>query len=216
MSRHAAGSDGSRADDPHATARHLAERLSAGFRAHDKGRREAALEAFHEIDSYQFPDLEAADTRLAAEAFVDALWAKDDVEFGCLRNGALQVDDLRTADYSPVKQRLRQRASLIGADPKYAETKAEAWRKHKTGEDYWTPFGWSQVYELRAVLDDPGYPRKPRGGQSGIGPGPMRYVLAFELHDMHTERHWQEGVSVMVPYYVRILESHGMESYDDG
>ena len=208
MSQQSAGGDASDTDSLYSTARHVAEQLSRGFRAHDKGLREEATEAFYTVDRHQFPELDEEDTRLAATAFVDALWAKDDVEFGCLRNGALQIADLEDADYSPVKQKLRQRASLIGADARYAATKAEAWRKHKTGGDYWTPFGWSQVYELRAALDDPDYPRKPRAGQSGIGPEPMRYVLAFELHDMHNDKHWREGISVMIPYYLTILESH--------
>jgi hypothetical protein len=186
----------------------MAEQLSVGFRAHDKGLREEAVEAFHAVDRLQFQDLDDEDTHLAATAFVDALWAKDEVEFQCLRDGELQIADVREADYRPVKQKLRQRASIIGADPRYAEAKAEAWQKHKAGGDYWTPFGRSQMYELRAALGDPDYPSKPRAGQSGLGPEPLRYVLAFELHDMHTDRHWQEGVSVMIPYYVKILESY--------
>jgi hypothetical protein len=186
----------------------MAEQLSIGFRAHDKGLHDEAVEAFHAVDKLQFQDLDEEDTHLAATAFVDALWAKDEVEFQCLRDGKLQVSDLEDADYAPVKQKLRQRASIIGADSRYAQTKAEAWRKHKIGGDYWTPFGWSQVYELRAALRDHEYPRKPRAGQSGLGPEPLRYVLAFELHDMHTNRRWEEGVSVMIPYYVKILESY--------
>lgn len=208
MSQQSAGGDATGDSGIYATARYMAEQLSAGFRAHDKGHREEAIEAFHAVDRHQFPDLNEEDTHLAATAFVDALWAKDEVEFQCLRDGALQIADLERADYSPVKQKLRQRASLVGADARYAATKAEAWREHKTGGDYWTPFGRSQVYELRAVLGDPEYPQKPRAGQSGLGPEAMRYVLAFELHDMHTERYWREGVSVMVPYYLKILESH--------
>ena len=208
MSQQPTGGDVGGADSLYSTARYMAEQLSAGFRAHDKGHRTEAIEAFHAVDTYQFPDLDETDTHLAATAFVDALWAKDEVEFKCLRNGDLQVADLEQADYRPIKQKLRQRASLIGADSRYAATKAEAWRQHKTGGDYWTPFGQSQLYELRAALGDPNYPEKPRAGQSGLGPEAMRYVLAFELHDMHTERYWREGISVMVPYYVKILESH--------
>ena len=195
-------------DSVHSTARYMAEQLSVGFRAHDKGFREEAVEAFRAVDALQFQYLDEDDVRLATTAFVDSLWAKDEVEFGCLRDGELKREEVAAADYGPVTQKLRQRASIIGADPQYATKKAEAWRKHKSGGDYWTPFGRSQVYELRAALRNPDYPEKPRAGQSGLGPEPFRYVLAFESHDMHTEHHWWEGVAVMVPYFETILRSY--------
>lgn len=208
MNTQTAGGETTETESVHSTARHVAEQLSVGFRAHDKGLREEAIDAFHAVDALQFQYLDEEDVHLATTAFVDALWAKDEVEFRCLRDGELQTADVESADYSPVVQKLRQRASIIGADPRYAEKKAEAWRKHKSGGDYWTPFGWSQVYELRAALRDPDYPDKPRAGQSGPGPEPLRYVLAFELHDMHTEHRWREGVAAMVPYYETILRSY--------
>jgi len=34
----------------------------------------------------------------------------------------------------------------------------------------------------------------------------MRYVLASELHDMNTKRHWEQGIELLVPYFERILE----------
>ena len=172
---------------------------------------EAAVEAFAAVDRRQFQYLSEAAVDLAASAFVDALRAKDEVEFGCLRDGALQRTAIENADYRRVTGKLRERAAIIGMDAQYAVEKTEAWRRHKAGGEYWTPFARSQVYELRAALSDPDYPHKPRGGQSGFGPEPFRYVLAFELHDMHTERHWREGIPVMVPYYEKILERYGTD-----
>ncbi|WP_245180771.1 hypothetical protein [Haloarcula amylovorans] len=186
----------------------MAEDLARVFRAHDNGNREKALESLLAVDRHQFPKLDDDKLEVAASGFVDALWAKDQVEFQYLRDGEINKQGLREADYSPVTQKLRQRAVTIGADQEYAIKKAEAWQQHKIGGDYWTPFLESQVYELRAVLDDPAYPHKPRAGQAGPGPEAMRYVLAFELHDMHTERHWLQGVRVMTPYFLRILAHH--------
>ncbi len=192
-------------------AREMAEELAKVFRAHDNSNRETAIESLYEVDKHQFPDVDATAIKLASEAFVDALWEKDRIEFQHLRNGSVDHDGLREADYSPVIQKLRQRATIIDADQKYAIKKTEAWKQHKLGGDYWTPFQQSQVYELRAALNDPDYPHKPRAGQSGPGPEAMRYALAFELHDMHTERHWLQGVRVMTPYFLKILAHH-----DDG
>lgn len=208
MTQHTVGGEPTHSDYITSTAQYMAEQLSKGFKAHDVGKYEEAIDAFYEVDTLQFRHLDDDDAFLAAKAFVDALWAKDEIEFQCLRDGEIQVEDIKDADYSPVRQRLRQRASIIGADPRYAEKKAEAWRRHKCGGDYWTPYGWSQVYELRAALDDPLYPEKPRAGLSGLGPEALRYVLANELHDMHTEESWEEGLEVLVPYYLKILRSH--------
>lgn len=196
------------ADDNRSTARYLSEQLAAGFQAHDRGSYSEAVEHFYTIDEYQFQSLEDDKLRLAATAFVEALKAKDEVEFQCLQHGDIQQEAIMAADYSPVRNKLRQRASIIRADSEYAIKKAEAWRRHKAGGNYWTPFGWSQVHELRAALQNPEYPLKPRAGKSGLGPEPLRYVLAFELHDMHTKRHWRQGIEVMVPYYENILMSN--------
>lgn len=190
------------------TARYMAGQLARLFQAHDGGHRTEALEACRTIDELQFPWLDPEEVDLAASAFVEALWAKDDVELGCMHDGRLDPERVRHADYSRVTRKLRKRAAVIEADPAYATEKTKAWRRHKAGGDYWTPFQQSQVYELRAALRDPDYPNKPRAGQSGPGPEPVRYVLAFELHDMHTDRHWQQGIDVMVPYFSRILREH--------
>ncbi|MES3517955.1 MAG: hypothetical protein PPP58_09855 [Natronomonas sp.] len=196
-----------RGEETREMARGMAEMLAKGFKAHDVGDHAEAVEAFTFVDRHQFSELGDENLRLAAEAFVDALEAKDDVELRYLRDGTFDQEGLRTADYSEPRQHLRRRAAIIGAEQAYAITKAEAWRKHKAGGDYWTPFVRSQVYELRAALDDPAYPDKPRAGKSGPGPDPMRYMLAFELHDMKTEEHWEQGIEALVPYFSLILEA---------
>ncbi len=188
-----------------ATASEMAGQLSNGFQAHDKKRRQDAIDAFTAVDRRQFASLSDRDARQAATAFVDALWAKDEIEFRHLRDGEIDRDGIRDADYTSVKQKLRKRAWITDVDSRYAELKAEAWREHKADGDYWTPFQRSQVLELRAILQSPDYPHKQRGGQAGPGPEPMRYILAFELHDMKDPDYWTEGERVMIPYFERIL-----------
>lgn len=192
--------------DRRATAREMAIGLAHVFRAHDEGDRARAIEACQRVDELQFQHLDDEGVELASTAFVDALWAKDDVELQCLTGGGIDQERIRSADYSEVASRLRQRAVIVGADQRYATKKVEAWRQHKAGGDYWTPYQRAQVYELRAALQDPEYPRKRRGGRSGPGPEPMRYVLASELHDMNTKQHWEQGIEVLVPYFEMILE----------
>lgn len=191
-----------------ATAESMARQICRGFMAHDRGRRQEAVTAFEYVDSRQFPHLDADDAHLAATAFVDALWAKDDLELQFLGDGTLDDEGLRAADWGPVRAEFRERAAAIGLDQEYARLKTEAWRRHKTGGDYWSPFQQAQVMELRAALQDADYPNKPKEGASGLGPEAGRYALAVELHDMHTERHWAQAVETMVPYFDRILSSH--------
>ena len=93
-------------------------------------------------------------------------------------------------------------------DRRYAEKTTEAWKKHKTEEDYWTAFLEAQTIELRKALNDPDYPNKPKEGTSGFGPLATRYVVAVELHDQHTHETWEEAIRVMTPYYRAILQSH--------
>lgn len=190
------------------TARDLAEALARLFLAHDRGDYEQAVQACHFIDTHQFPHLDEEDLEVAARGFVGGLREKDEIEFEHLTAGDIDTEALAEADYGPVRAQLRTRASVIGADHAYARTKATAWKRHKIGGDYWTPFMRSQVYELRAILQDPTYPAKPRAGQSGFGPEPVRYILAFELHDMKSDERWREGVDVMTPYFAAILDHH--------
>jgi hypothetical protein len=63
----------------------------------------------------------------------------------------------------------------------------------------------AQTHELRTALGDPSYPRKPSDGRSGHGPEAARYALAVELHDMRTPMCWRQAVSVMTPYFERVL-----------
>lgn len=193
------------------TAREMAMGLAHVFRAHDERDRKRALQACRRVDELQFRHLDAEDVELASEAFVDALWTKDDVELQCLSNGSFDAERIRNADYSDVASHLRKRALVVGADQRYATKKIEAWREHKAGGDYWTPYQQSQMYEFRAAIQDFDYPRKPRGGRSGPGPEPMRYVLASELHDMNTKTHWEQGIEVLVPYFEQILMEHDDE-----
>lgn len=187
------------------TARHMAEQLCRGFVHHDNRNRDAAIEAFLEVDRRQFAHLDDAAAREAAVSYVDALWAKDAVERRCTVDGELDMDRLEDADWSGIKTGFRARAEAAGIDPRYAEQSTVGWLRHKVGGDYGTPIKRAQLYELRAALQDPEYPHKPRYGQSGLGPEAVRYELGVELHDT---RRWDEAAEVMVPYFERILRSH--------
>lgn len=188
--------------------REMARKVCEGFLAHDRGDREAAVEAFEFVDALQFQDVESENVRLAAEGLVGALWAKDDLEVRHLRDGTLDREGLAEADWGPVRKRFRERAAALGIDQEYAELKTEAWRRHKTGGDYWTLFQRAQLLELRTALGDPSYPGKPKEGRSGFGPEALRYVLGVELHDMHTRRHWEQAADAMVPYFQRIVSQY--------
>lgn len=190
------------------TARYMARQLGILFKSHDQGHRKKAVKSCKKVDGLQFQHLDQESIEIAATAFVDALWEKNNIELEYLQRDGFDTDGIRNADYSSVKKHLRKRAVTIGADPDYATNKAKAWRLHKAGGDYWTPYLKAQKYEFRAAIQDPNYPRKPRNGLSGPGPAPMRYVLASELHDMRTADHWEQGVKILTPYFMYILEEH--------
>ncbi|WP_299266516.1 hypothetical protein [Halorientalis sp.] len=192
----------------HETAQHMAEQICLGFQAHDRKQRDEAIEAFGTVDSLQFSHIDIETATHAATAYVEALWAKDDTEVNQMADGEIDPDKLADADWESVREKFRERASIVGMNPRYAELSTTAWRNHKTGRDYWTPIQRAQAIELRAAMSDGEYPRKPRYGQSGFGPEAARYALAVELHDMHTDRHWQQATDVMVPYFKSILEAH--------
>lgn len=179
-----------------------------GFRAHDRGNRQAAIEAFSTVDRNQFAHLSDTEAREASIAYVNALFEKNDVEIDHLENGGFDTERLTDADWSPVSTQFRVRASIVGMDPAYAEASTLGWKRHKIGGDYWTPLLRAQTHEIRAALQDPSYPNKPKDGRSGYGPEAMRYVTGVELHDMHTERNWQQAVRVMTPYFERIFREH--------
>ncbi len=188
--------------------REMARQMCKGFVHHDRRNYDAAVEAFEFVDRLQFPHVESEDIHLAATAFVDALWAKDDVEIDHLRAGRLDRESLRGADWSPVRKEFRKRAALLGIEPEYATLKTDGWRQHKLGGDYWTPFQEAQILELRAALPEAEYPRKPKEGQSGPGPEALRYVLGVELHDMHTPHHWKQAEEAMTPYFEYVVSHH--------
>lgn len=190
----------------------MAKQIIRGFQAHDAGSYERAVEAFTAVDSRQFRHLDDEDARLAATAYVDALFEKDEIEFSYLRDGRIDAEGLDAADWSPVRHHFRIRAGIVGMDADYAVATTTAWRRHKTGGDYWTPILRAQVHELRAALQDDAYPRKPKHGRSGYGPEPIRYALAIELHDMHEPAYAEQAVDVMTPYFERILSTH---THDD-
>jgi hypothetical protein len=190
----------------------MADQLCKGFIHHDQREREAAIEAFAAVDVLQFAHLDEEDAYRAAVGYVDALWAKDEIEDACRVDGELDREQLADADWSSMRAAFERRASAAGIDPRYADLTTEAWIKHKTGGDYWTPTMHAQMLELRTALQDPSYPDKPRSGQSGFGPEPVQYALGIELHDM---RKWEQARSVMVPYFQRVLEGHDWETQQE-
>lgn len=192
--------------DTEETARKMAEDFGKLFLANDRGLKQKATEYCRKVDELLFGHLTEEEVNLAATAYVDALWEKDNVELNNMRDGTIDQEGIRNADYSRVRENLRKRASAIGANQRYATRKTEAWQNHKCGGDYWTAYQRAQVHELRAALQDPDYPHKPRYGRSGPGPEPIRYVLAAELHDMHTKKHHEQAVEILVPYFARVLE----------
>lgn len=195
---------------------YMADRLCAGFVHHDERNREAAVEAFAAVDRLQFAHVDSEAATRAAVGYVDALWAKDAIEASCrveassedsaAQSSGEEFDTaaLAGADWSPVEEAFRRRASAVGIDERYAELTTEAWRAHKTGDDYWTPMMHAQCLELRAAIRDPAYPDKPRHGQGGFGPEPARYALGNELHDT---RRWEEAREVMTPYFRFVLDN---------
>ena len=188
-------------------ARYLAEQYCSGFQLHDRRQHADAVEAFHEVDRYQFPHLSDDQALDGATAYVDALWAKDEIEKRHSTDGRIDPVAIADADYTPVYEPLSQRAAIIGMDDAYAELTTEAWHNHKTGDDYWSPFLEAQTIELRHALGTT-YPDKPRGGQGGYGTLACRYLVGVELHDLHTTEAWEEAIRVMTPYYRTILATH--------
>ena len=196
-------------------AEHAAEKICEGFLMHDRRDREGAVEAFFAVDRLQFAHLDAAAALEAAEAFVDALWAKDAVEAGYVEADGSEDDPedfddagLAAADWRPVADALARRAEVVGMDPAYATATTLAWCRHKTGGDYWTPTLRAQAHEVRAAMGEAGT-AKNRHGQSGFGHLPARYLVGLELHDMRTEAHWKQAAVVMTPYFAEILAAHG-------
>jgi hypothetical protein len=172
---------------------------------HDQRQREDAIQAFAAVDRHQFPHLDEEEAHRAAVGYVDALWAKDEVEDRCRIDGEIDADAVVEADWSRVRAAFERRAEAAGIDRRYAELTTEAWIQHKSNGDYWTPTMHAQLLELRVALQDPEYPHKPRSGQSGFGPEPVQYALGIEYHDT---RQWEDARDAMVPYFQRVLDEH--------
>ena len=189
-------------------ARHMARELCAGFRYHDRGEREDAVASFAAVDSRQFADIDDDDAVRAARAYVDALWAKDDLEAGHMAGDRIDPDSIGDGDWSVVHDALLERTEVVDMDPEYATATTAAWRAHKANGDYWTPMLRAQLVEFRAATGDDAYPNKPSDGREGFGSAPVRYLLGVELHDLHEDARWEEAVRVMEPYYRRILRAH--------
>lgn len=183
-------------------ARYTAAQLCLAFIAHDDRDRDTCVEALREVDDRQFGHLEETSARAGSVAFADALWAKDRVEAPYVDERTVRdADGLDEADWSPVRQALTQRAEALGIDTEYAEATTTAWRRHKTGGDYWTPTLRAQRHELDAALPETATTTKAGFGGSGFGSLPSRYLVAVECHDRHSPESWTEAVSVMTPYF---------------
>lgn len=205
-------SERERADEDAGTvervARHMARELCAGFRYHDRGERDAAVESFTEVDRRQFAHVDDEAARQAARAYVDALWAKDDLEADHVDGDRIDPESIRDGDWGRVRDALAERAAVLDIDREYATATTRAWRNHKANGDYWTPMLRAQLIEYRAAVGDEGYPDKPSDGRAGFGAAPVRYLLGVELHDLHTGERWEEAVRVMEPYYRGIIRAH--------
>lgn len=183
-------------------ARYTAAQLCLAFITHDQRDRDRCVEALIEVDRRQFDQLEEPAVRAGSAAFADALWAKDRVEAPYVEGRTVQdVDGLDEGDWSPVRRALAHRADALGIDAEYAEATTTAWRRHKTGGDYWTPTLRAQRHELDAALPETTTAAKAGFGGSGFGSLPARYLVAVECHDCHSRERWTEAVSVMTPYF---------------
>jgi len=192
-------------DEPSAV--EMAGQLCQGFIHHDNKDRQKAIEAFAAVDQMQFSHLDEDEIHRAAEGYVDALWAKDKIEDECRfgGNSAIDSEKIPETDWSAVQEAFERRAEAAGIDERYATLTTEAWIQHKTENgDYWTPTMHAQMLELRAVLRNDNYPSKPRSGQGGFGPEPVRYALGIEYHDT---RQWEEARNTMIPYFQFVLNN---------
>jgi hypothetical protein len=186
----------------------MAEELCAGFVLHDQRDRTGAVEAFFAVDRLQFPHLSEDEAREAATAYVDSLWAKDEVEAPYIDGReVVDLDGLADADWEPVERPLRRRARIVGMSEEYARLTTLAWKRHKVGGDYWTPTLKAQRIEIDAAIGGSGHPEKNGFGADGCGHIAARYLVGVELHDMHTERHWNQAIDVMSGYFDEIVRS---------
>jgi len=196
------------AEMPESLPSRMAEELCAGFVLHDQRDRTGSIEAFFAVDRLQFPHLTEDEAREAATAYVDSLWAKDEVEAPYIDDrDVVDVEGLADADWEPVERPLRRRARIVGMSEEYARLTTLAWKRHKVGGDYWTPTMKAQRIEIDAALGATDHPEKNGFGADGCGHIAARYLVGVELHDMHTERHWNQAIDVMSEYYAEILQT---------
>lgn len=192
------------------TGAELARALFDAYRCHDARDRAGAIEGFAFVDVHQFPHLSEPDGHASATALVDALWEKDRVEEPYVTNGVVECPEaIARADWSGVEAALQRRARIIGMPVTYASWTTTAWIRHKSGGDYVLPVLKSARHEVQAALGTDTYPDKPRGGQSGFGELPTRYLVAVELHDLRTPQAGERIVEVLTPYFETILEGGG-------
>lgn len=182
-----------------------AERLCAGFLAHDERNRERALDSFAALDTAQFSHLDASEARAAAAAYVEALWEKDRSEWPYTDGRTIvDPDGLAGANWDRVSHPLERRAGIVGMDVAYATELTDAWRRHATGGDYREAMVRAQRREFDAAMGT------NREHYSFEGPGPghplARYILGIELDDEHTERHRTQAVAILGPYFAAIFE----------
>jgi hypothetical protein len=189
------------------------------MRLHDGGDYEGAVKAFAVSDdvmiqSSPHSDSDGVDASRTAQAYVDALRAKDEHE-----------DSWRDADTPPagrskLYRQFRERGEAFGMDEEdahaYATAITEAWVAHKRGTDYWTPFMDGRRVLVGHLVGDYTYPNKPSDGLSGYGPEPAMYLVAVELHDQHAEWRWEHAKRVMQLHYESILfMQHTSRDIDD-
>lgn len=187
----------------------MAETLCEGLRRHDNRDRSGSVDAFHYVDARQFAHLSESESRAAAEAYVDGLWRKDEVEQPYASDGRIvDLDGLAQADWSPVVDELERRARIVGMDPAYATLTTDSWKRHKVGGDYWTPILHAQKIECAVAFAGDRATAETSTRPDAIGHLPARYLVGVELHDLHTEGHWHQAVEIMTPYFEAILDSH--------
>lgn len=197
------------ADERQKLAAYLGRQICKGLVHHDRREWKETVASFYAVDRHQFSHLSDGEALEAATAYAAALWAKDAIEPEDVRtDGTFDPEVIGNADWSQVRACLKRRAEVVGIDIEYATLTTEGWRKHKTGDDYWTPLMRAQQSEIQTALGDPEYPQKPGSCSGGFGPLAARYLVGLELHDMKTERHWERAVDVMTDYFEEILRAH--------
>jgi len=199
-------------DDSHSGSSSKAETAATaiceGMKLHDEGEYEQAIEEFTTTDAIWF-DVPTAVARGGAIGYVEALRSKD------------RLDDPSTDSplsnrtlWELVKSSLIARGEILGINRRYGIRTTQAWYQHKTGGDYWTPFLDAQRAVVQAAIDDPQYPRKGSDGTQGYGPEPVVYLLAVELHDLHSTERWKQAQQIMTMYFEQILRLREKETDD--